>query len=700
MAVDTLDNEITMRRGQDEPLGRIDQYELLRELGGGGFGTVYLAKDTVAGIDVAVKGLPPLVKNNREEMANIRSNFALVSRLTHTNIAKALVLHPSQNVAYASDEVHKKLRVDPGDVLMVMEYAPGVTLSQWRKQFLEGKVPLDRAMAITRQIASALDYAHECRIVHRDIKPANVMIETLPDGAVTARVLDFGMAAEIRSSMGRVSREIHDTSGTRPYMAPEQWLGGKQGPATDQYSLAVLFCELLTGEVPFASVFDTGDPVVMMTVVGNRQFEPPDGIPRKVSRALAKALAKKPELRFASCAEFAAALEGRAKVTFNPAMAAVSALAVLAVLVCGACFMCTVRGRGAKPTDAPIPDVAETSEQHPAPQVVEPAQPKPAPQVVEPVQPKPDPQVVEPAQSKPAPQVVEPAQSKPDPQVVEPAQPKPAPQVVELTQPKPAPKVVEPVKHKPAPSIVEPAQQKTHSVVKVAHVSVKDLESIDTSSLKPGAPITVMLTNGCTIDLNWCPPGTFAMTSPLKTVKVGSGFWIGRYEVTQDVWERVMHENPSRFRDGNAADLPVDSVSRDACLGFVDQLNKQNGTTCFRLPLDAEWEYACRADSATLFHYGVTGSPDNMCCRGKRPCKVGSFAPNKWGLYDMHGNVSEWCMDAYPAELLKMFQNNGFILRGGSYADRVEKCSSNSRRREASFKKHPTFGMRLCFSVK
>ena len=311
----SLDGAVTMREGSVSALGRIDQYELVRELGGGGFGTVYLAKDTVSGVDVAVKGLPPFVRDNREEMENIRSNFALVSRLTHTNIAKALVLHPAKNVSYDSEDAHKKLRVDSGDVLMVMEYAPGVTLSQWRKQFPGGKVPFDRAMAITRQIASALDYAHECRIVHRDIKPANVMIETAADGSTTARVLDFGLAAEIRSSMGRVSREIRDTSGTRPYMAPEQWLGGRQGPATDQYALAALLCELLTGEVPFASVFDTGDPVVMMNVVGREPFSPPDDLPKPVRNALAKGLAKKPEDRFASCGELADALEGKPYVS-------------------------------------------------------------------------------------------------------------------------------------------------------------------------------------------------------------------------------------------------------------------------------------------------------------------------------------------------------------------------------------------------
>ena len=307
----TIGNERTIPVHAGSALGHIDQYELLKELGGGGFGTVYLAKDTVFGIEVAVKGLPLFVRNNREEMENIRSNFALVSRLTHTNIAKALVLHPAKEVVYESEDVRKKLRVDSGDTLMVMEYAPGVTLSQWRRQFPDRKVPLEQALEITRQIASALDYAHELRVVHRDIKPANMMIETAEDGSVKVRVLDFGLAAEIRSSMGRVSREIHDTSGTRPYMAPEQWLGAKQGPATDQYSLAAMFCELVTGEVPFASVFDTGDPVVMMNAVGREPFAPSQDLPKPIRLALSKALAKRPEERFASCGDFVAALEGR-----------------------------------------------------------------------------------------------------------------------------------------------------------------------------------------------------------------------------------------------------------------------------------------------------------------------------------------------------------------------------------------------------
>ena len=310
MNENSMNNAVTMRPQSGASLGRIDQYELIRELGGGGFGCVYLAKDTVAGIEVAVKGLPPLVRLNKEELENVRKNFALVSRLHHPNIAAALHLQKVEKAFYDDKADAEKLRVFGGDTLVVMQYAPGVTLSQWRKQFPEGKVPLDKALEITRQIASALDYAHEEKILHRDIKPANVMIETGGDGKITARVLDFGLAAEIRSSMSRVSQSITDTSGTRPYMAPEQWLGREQGKETDLYALAVLFNELVTGKVPFASVFDTGDPVLMMNVIETKNPELSSELSKPIRRALIQALAKKREDRFSSCIEFVEALQG------------------------------------------------------------------------------------------------------------------------------------------------------------------------------------------------------------------------------------------------------------------------------------------------------------------------------------------------------------------------------------------------------
>ena len=302
MDANTINAEKTMRGGVPGTLGHIDQYEIVRELGEGGFGAVYLAKDSVAGVEVAIKGLPPEVKHNRAELENVKANFALVSRLHHPYIAAALHLHLAKTTTYENTAVRDRLRILPGDTMLVMEYAPGVTLDRWRKQFPRGIVPLELAANIGWQVAQALDFAHENRILHRDVKPANVMIETLANGSVTARLLDFGLAAEIRSSMGRVSREIRDTSGTRPYMAPEQWAGRKQTAATDQYALAAMLYELVVGEVPFASVFETGDPVVMMTVVTNRPVEIPAESPRR--RALAKALSKEGTDRYPSCMEF------------------------------------------------------------------------------------------------------------------------------------------------------------------------------------------------------------------------------------------------------------------------------------------------------------------------------------------------------------------------------------------------------------
>ncbi|MBO4286794.1 MAG: protein kinase, partial [Kiritimatiellae bacterium] len=189
---------------------------------------------------------------------------------------------------------------------------------KWRKLFPGNKVPLEQALEIARQIASALDYAHGQRIIHRDVKPSNVVVETKKGGGLAARVLDFGLAAEIRSSMGRVSREVRDTSGTRPYMAPEQWLGEKQGLASDQYALAVLVHELLTGEVPFASAFGTGDFELMKSAVTTIPFAAPEELPQPVRSALERALAKKSAERFASCGTFVAALEGEGTAAMPP----------------------------------------------------------------------------------------------------------------------------------------------------------------------------------------------------------------------------------------------------------------------------------------------------------------------------------------------------------------------------------------------
>ena len=320
------DSMLTMRPDAGPALGRIDQYELVRKLGGGGFGVVYLARDTASGVEVALKTLHPLLKHSPEEMETLREKFAIVSRLAHPNVATALVLHPVRDVVIVDEPTRQELKLSPGDSVMVMRYAPGVTLSKWRRQFPGGIVPFNQALEVGRQIASALDHAHSERIVHRDVKPGNVMVETLAaepqghghEGKVRVRILDFGLAAEIRSSMSRVSTEQGDTSGTRPYMAPEQWAGRRQDGRTDQYALACVLYELLSGAPPFAGVFETGDPVIMRTTVLSDSPEALENLSEFANAALLRALSKDPKDRFPTCSDFVAALSEETDGTRSP----------------------------------------------------------------------------------------------------------------------------------------------------------------------------------------------------------------------------------------------------------------------------------------------------------------------------------------------------------------------------------------------
>jgi formylglycine-generating enzyme required for sulfatase activity len=205
----------------------------------------------------------------------------------------------------------------------------------------------------------------------------------------------------------------------------------------------------------------------------------------------------------------------------------------------------------------------------------------------------------------------------------------------------------------------------------------------------------------------WCPPGTFLMGSPESEaerdndetqhrVTLTNGFWLGVTPLTQAQWQAAMGSNPSYFK---GEDLPVEQVSWDDCQAFCKKLKERTGKT-FRLSTEAEWEYACRAGTTIPFCFGVTITPDQVNYDGNYPyggaaqgayraqtSVVGSFPANAWGLYDLHGNVWEWCADGFGPyasedQIDPKYKSNdeARVLRGGSWHHAARGCRSACRR--------------------
>ena len=262
------------------------RYVVEKVLGEGGMGIVYQCLDKVGGVSVAVKCLPPEVSRNADEMEDIRANYRLVSDLHHPNIAGARTL---------------EVDVSTGDYYLVMDLARGTSLKRWMRR--NTQATMAAKLAILRQVAAALDYAHSRKVIHRDVKPENVMVDD--EGVV--KVLDFGLAAQIRSSQSRTSNSVTSKGGTPGYKSPEQWRGKPQREPADVYSFGVMAYWMFAGALPF----DGDDPVVLGHAVLTEPVEPITGLPAHMNAALVKALAKEPNGRFASCGAVVDALEGQ-----------------------------------------------------------------------------------------------------------------------------------------------------------------------------------------------------------------------------------------------------------------------------------------------------------------------------------------------------------------------------------------------------
>jgi len=535
-------NQLLMGKGQQLLLG---SYVLIDRLGEGGMGEVFRARHWKMDRVVAIK----LIRKER------LANETAVKRFQREARAAAQLDHPNVVHAFDADMV--------GDThLFVMEYAEGVDLAQLVKS--KGPLPVDAACDYIRQAALGLQHALEKGLVHRDIKPHNLLLASPSKKSPTStvKILDMGLArvtqVDGEDSTSTLTQE-GAVMGTPDYIAPEQAMGAHDVDIrADLYSLGCTLYFLLTGQPPFPGG-TLGAKLVQHQLEEPTPVEKlrPD-VPRNVAAVVRKLMAKKPEKRFQTPAELAAALGGGAgSATLASGVAAAprgarrllfvgtagTLLLGLLVLIVG---MVLLSGGG---------DTRKASVS---------AQP-----------------------TKPA----------------------------------------------------EPPKE---------------------------------ITNSIQMKLTYIPAGEFTMGSPgteanreeregpQHKVRITRAFYMGAYEVKQREYQAVMSDNPSSFKD--SADHPVENVdwnkAMEFCKKLTDRPDEKKANRVYRLPTEAEWEYACRAGTTTVFHYGNSLSSKQANFNGGQPyggaekslhigktVNCGNYAPNAWGLFDMHGNVWEWCLD-------------------------------------------------------
>src|SRR5271165_1777550 len=271
-----------------QPGSRLGKYEVIEQIGSGGMGAVYKARDPVLDREVAIKVIATSIQS-QDIVARFRTEAKAAAQLEHPNILSVF-----------------DFLEEGGTACLVMPFFRGHTLEWVLAQ--AAPIPFQTVKTILEQIASALDFAHSHGIVHRDVKPSNIMID---EDMARAVLMDFGIA-KMRESERGLTR-TGDLIGTMRYMAPEQISMSKVSERSDQYALALIAFEMLTGRQPFSGDSDFQILTAKVQEVPPLVTDLRRDLPASTAVAVARALSQNPAERFSQVAEFVEAAFGGAR---------------------------------------------------------------------------------------------------------------------------------------------------------------------------------------------------------------------------------------------------------------------------------------------------------------------------------------------------------------------------------------------------
>jgi serine/threonine-protein kinase len=597
-----------------EPGSHFGPYTILEPLGRGGMATVFRAHDSALERDIALKVLPAQFVNDPTWGERFQREAKVIAKLEHPHIVPI----------YA-------VGIEGGTPWMSMRLVSGGSVSQ----IVEGgRIDAARAVRLLKGVARALDYAHGKAVIHRDVKPSNILL----DEEERAYLADFGIARLMESSTFVTRSGL--VTGTPQYMAPEQARSERAGHLCDIYSLGVVAYQLLTGRVPFTG--ESPVNVLMQHVMDPVPVPDRSIVSEPVADVLLRCLEKEPGQRWPSAGAFVDALDA-AQAGVPPATIRAAAR--------------NRPGRG-KTLPSPRPAVPR-----------EPLPPLP------PLEPLTESRADDPGQghadwvrTDAATSVFDPRWQVPLPIAVvtlaavagtalflmirlpmhdDPAPPVEPPAAAVSGTPTPEPDA------SPGPAAGSPSSTRRPPV---------EARRGDTWLNPQDGAVYVYLPPSEGFDRG-CVPGDdecYPDESPRRRVALTEGLWLGRTEVTVEAYRRYaeavgrsLPDPPTFNPEWSDPGQPIVSLTWEEASTFCEWAGG-------RLPTEAEWERAARGGGiGRLYPWGgaapvcASGEPngarfdDDAACAEQEPAAVGSYRPNDFGIFDMTGNVWEWCQDWY-----------------------------------------------------